>query len=264
MVVLTKLYGQTSNNFIQFIHIDSFCRENNIPFHSPYFRKYFEHYPALRSYGIDYPWVLMKLLTKTKLYKVLHFEEGDGKQIPTYQNAVLTKKRVFCKGWHFYSKDTVVKYRKHYQQLFKPDINEQELHSKYLKKENNETIIGVHIRRGDYKEWLDGQYYFEDDVYIDKIKQLLSCLNTPHKVIIFTNDDMLNKANYTQHFNVVFSENPVHIDHFLMSRCDYLLGPVSTFNMWASYIGETPLYHIGRADDVITLDQFKVCDGYWF
>ncbi|RBL93322.1 alpha-1,2-fucosyltransferase [Chitinophaga flava] len=262
MVVLTKLYGQTSNNFLQFIHLDSFCRENNIPFHSPYFRKYFDQYPALQSYGVNYSKVLMKFFIRTKLYKEFSFV--DDTQISAYKNAILTRKRLFCEGWYFSSKETVEKNRSLYQQLFTPNIDQQDFHNKYLKKENNETIIGVHIRRGDYKEFQGGEYYFEDDVYIDKIKQLLNNLNTPHKVIIFTNDDALNKANYTQHFNVLFSENPVHVDHFLMSRCDYLIGPVSSFSLWASYIGETPLFHIRTANDVVTLDKFKICDGNWF
>ncbi|MBC9911138.1 alpha-1,2-fucosyltransferase [Chitinophaga varians] len=262
MVVLTKLYGQTSNNFLQFIHLDSFCREHNIPFHSPYFRKYFKHYPALQEYGVNYSKVLMKFFIRTRLYKVLSF--ADIEQIPFYKDMLRRKKRLFCEGWYFESKETAFKNRKLYQRLFTPDIDQEPLQQQYLKKQNNETIIGVHIRRGDYKEFLNGQYYFEDDVYIDKIKQLLSGIDTPHKIIIFSNDEALNKANYTRHFNAVFSDNPVHIDHFLMSRCDYLIGPVSTFTMWASYIGETPLYHIRTAGDVVSPDKFKIFDENWF
>lgn len=36
------------------------------------------------------------------------------------------------------------------------------------------TIVGVHIRRGDYKEWLDGIYYYVDEDYYYVMKQLRS------------------------------------------------------------------------------------------
>jgi len=44
--------------------------------------------------------------------------------------------------------------------------------------------LGVHIRRGDYIKWENGNYFFDDEFYIDLIKQFL-LLFTNKKVNIF-------------------------------------------------------------------------------
>jgi len=42
-----------------------------------------------------------------------------------------------------------------------------------------------------------------------------------------------------------------------LSKCDYLLGPPSTFSMWASFIGDVPLRLIKGAEENIQMDQFS-------
>ncbi|WP_164714103.1 alpha-1,2-fucosyltransferase [Chitinophaga rhizosphaerae] len=136
---------------------------------------------------------------------------------------------------------------------------------KYLQAPDGEVRIAVHIRRGDYKEWLGGAYYFEDEVYIDKIQQLLTLLNRPAKIIIFTNETNLNLPVYKSAFgDVVVSGKSVAEDHYLMSQCDYILGPFSTFTLWASFIGETKFHHFFKKDETIELDRFRICRGNWW
>lgn len=61
--------------------------------------------------------------------------------------------------------------------------------------------------------------------------------------------------------NIKKSTNEWYIDHFLMSKCDYLIGPPSTFTMWASYIGKVKYYHIENDSGEIRLSDFKYCKG---
>ena len=60
--------------------------------------------------------------------------------------------------------------------------------------------------------------------------------------------------------SVSFSDRDARSDHYLMSRCDYIVGPPSTFSMWASYIGKAKYCHIRSGTDAITADSFTVCD----
>ena len=46
-------------------------------------------------------------------------------------------------------------------------------------------------------------------------------------------------------------------DVYALSQCDYILGPPSTFSMWASFIGDVPLRIVKYANENITLDQFS-------
>jgi len=75
--------------------------------------------------------------------------------------------------------------------------------------------------------------------------------------IIFSNEDVLIKKNEYIHI----SKNKWYIDHFLMSKCDYLIGPSSTFTLWASYIGKVKFYHISNDSGEINLNDFKYFRG---
>ena len=46
-------------------------------------------------------------------------------------------------------------------------------------------------------------------------------------------------------------------DLYALSICDYILGPPSTFSMWASFYGGVPLRFIKHSNDKIFLREFS-------
>ena len=53
-------------------------------------------------------------------------------------------------------------------------------------------------------------------------------------------------------------------DLFMLSECDYLIGPPSTFSLVAAMYRDIPLYRMDSADaDSMTADGFRLFD-YWF
>ena len=52
---------------------------------------------------------------------------------------------------------------------FLVNIDKKYLEKKYLQRDTDEQIISVHIRRGDYREFMGGKFFFEDDIYVKKI-----------------------------------------------------------------------------------------------
>ena len=222
-------------------------------------------YPNLtlvkKSIFVKFSIVLLRTLNRFRLIPMLTFD--DEAKTGYYHSIILKRKTLYCKGWLFRSYDTTLKYRSFYQKMFDPDIDKQFFQEKYLKRSHeDQIIIGVHIRRGDYKSYSGGIYYYDDITYIEKTKQLISVLNRDYKILIFSNDDDLNHEEYNQKLkNVIISKNSAIADHFLMSKCDYIIGPPSTFSLWASYIGESPYYHIKNTKDKITLSEFEICNG---
>lgn len=118
------------------------------------------------------------------------------------------------------------------------------------------TIIGVHIRRGDYRTAYGGKYWYEDDVYMSYMIQMQSLI--PNSIFyISSNENICDEL--LQNFPT--SEKPVNSaagDIYALSQCEYIIGPPSTFNCWASFIGRVPLYTIFEPTKKITLDSFKV------
>jgi hypothetical protein len=126
-----------------------------------------------------------------------------------------------------------------------------------LLRNDYDKIVAVHIRRGDYKTFLDGRYYFEDDIYLDKMKQINNILS-PSKVVfaIFSNEKIdLNNFNG---INVSFNNDNSPIgDMWGISLCDYIIGPLSTFSMWASFWKKVPLLFVQKNTEIKSMDIFS-------
>lgn len=108
-------------------------------------------------------------------------------------------------------------------------------------KKDGETLVGVHVRRGDYKDFEGGRYYYEDDVY--------EC----NKNAVRTE---LENKGYKVRF-LMFPRGAAVEDQWMMAQCDYLMGPPSTFTMWASFMGKVPLGIIKDRNHTLVLSDFK-------
>lgn len=264
MIILSAPYGMTSNRFFQHINMQAFCLEHNIEFYNCFLSNEYKHYPFLAPTNArPLLSLLIKFLYKTRIYRLFSKDFNRAEEMPEYEKLVLSSKTCYCHGWLFKVSGLAVKYREHFQRVFDPAIDKQQYIKEFLEKTSDTQInIAVHIRRGDYKLWRNGQYYFDDKTYIDKMHQMEDKLSCRCRFIIFTNDIELDVDKYAEEFDdILVSKNPVFVDHFLMSKCDYIIGPPSTFSMWASYIGNSKYYHIKERDESIDLSKFKICDG---
>ena len=244
MVILTAPYGQASNRFFQHIHLDSFCRANGIYFYNHFLSEYYDVYPTLHQHCEK---MIGKLFLKA-FYR-LNWESvafTDEKKSKIYASEMIKRKLLFCNGLFFRSFETTEKSRKLYQKVFEPAIDREKLKHEWLTKlDEDEKIVAVHIRRGDYKTFQNGLFYYDDDVYIDKMNRMSALLNNHSRFIIFSNDHAMNRNLFTElPYKVDISYGSTVEDHYLMAHCDYIIGPPSTFSLWASYIGETLYYHI--------------------
>ena len=122
---------------------------------------------------------------------------------------------------------------------------------------NKEVIVvGIHIRRGDYDQFMNGIYYFDNDTYLHYMRQIqeesggkVCFLISSTETITFDDPNIL-------YFQIPQASNIE--DLYALSLCDYILGPPSTFSMWASFYGKTPLRIVAHKDEPITLNEFKI------
>ncbi len=52
-------------------------------------------------------------------------------------------------------------------------------------------------------------------------------------------------------------------DMYSLAGCHYLLGPPSTFTLWASFYGEVPRYSLARPPRSLSWDEFRICRDRW-
>ncbi len=100
---------------------------------------------------------------------------------------------------------------------------------------------------------MDGKYFYEIDEYV-KLMQAAERLFPFGKVcfLICSNADL--RAEDFADFNFTFGTNHFVEDMYSFARCDYLIGPPSTYTMWASYYGKVPLYMIEDVNAPIEFD----------
>ncbi len=120
-----------------------------------------------------------------------------------------------------------------------------------------DNIIAVHIRRGDYKEFLDGKYYFEDDVYLKKMMEVEKLLSPATVCFAIFSNENINLKNF-EGINISFKNTNTAIgDMWGISLCNYIMGPLSTFSMWASFLKNVPLLFLNKETAIKSLSEFS-------
>lgn len=120
-------------------------------------------------------------------------------------------------------------------------------------------VVGVHIRRGDYKEWLDGIYYYTDEEYVcilRNIKEQFESRGQQVKFLLCSNEK-INLENYNSLERFTLSCSSGSHDLYALSKCDYIIGPPSSYSQWASFWGKVPVKFIKSAREIITLSDFS-------
>lgn len=130
---------------------------------------------------------------------------------------------------------------------------------KFLAQQDGFTLVGVHIRRGDYKEWLNGIYYYTDDEYICILKWIKEQFETKGSRVKFLlcSNEKTNIENYSDLGCLIVPDTSGARDLYALSKCDYIIGPPSSYSQWASFLGKVPVKFIMRANEEIDLSDFS-------
>ena len=125
--------------------------------------------------------------------------------------------------------------------------------SKLIKAHRNKPLLAVHIRHGDYTLHLGGQYYFPAGEYLRAADDIIKKFGD-HKLLVFS-DDEIDDTTFAGRDATVIRRNDV-IELAVMSGCDRIVGPPSSFNQWASFLGAVPLHSMN------TNSRAQVADSY--
>lgn len=129
----------------------------------------------------------------------------------------------------------------------------------FLSSQEKATIVGVHIRRGDYKEWLDGIYYFSDEAYSQAMRNLeKQLLGKGEKVkFLICSNEKINLHNFPELDCFIIPQSSPEKDLYALSKSDYIIGPPSSFSQWASFYGKVPVYYMMYENQELKLSDFS-------
>ena len=260
MIFITG-YGQMCNNMLQFGHFYAFARKNDIPIVGMRFcYKYLDFKISEEKGYTIFTYLFAKYGTKLKFIPKVEFnnpEEDQQEKISLLKN----KKMILADGWGFRDYELFLSYREEIKALFGFKEKITKPVNAYLTANTlGKKRIGIHVRRGDYAKWHGGKYLLSDQEYATLVADFIVKEKIGNAdIFIVTNDKNVDKAYFEQSLNQqihLLNGSPAE-DLYLLSCCDYIIGPPSTFSLMAAFYEDRDLYWIFDKNKSIQKSDFK-------
>ena len=283
MIIIAKKYGQFGNRLILFAYFIAFAIEHKVKIVNPAFDEYAENFQTIRNdIFCRYPpksllngnrlirillYFLIRLMTiiKPNFIKFLTIRGTENYDLNSKEFIKLAKnnKYLFVQGWAFRDNVNLNKHADIIRDYFKPNEKIQMNITELIDnaRQNCDVLIGVHVRHGDYKNWNDGKYFYELDEYA-KIMERIEILFQNKKVVFLVCSNVTQDVKTLSKFRFIFCNNHFVQDLYSLAKCDYIIGPPSTYTNWASFYGNVPLYKIISSDAIIKLEDFKIYPNF--
>jgi hypothetical protein len=97
-------------------------------------------------------------------------------------------------------------------------------------------VLGVHVRRGDYKAHSGGRFFFSHADYARLVSGLLNRIDRADAAVMVCSDEPVDLDAYAG-LNVFSGPGSAFDDLYALSMTDLIVGPPSTFSGWASFVG---------------------------
>lgn len=256
-MIFVRDKGRMCNNILQFGHVYAWAREHGrtavsmrFAYKYPFFRIRHTRWHCFATY------VFAKYAAKFGLLPVAGFHSANGN--PEAQRLLETRNTLVVEGWEVRFYDLFIKYKKEIINLFAFDpiiVNKV----RDIMGGTDAVRIGLHVRRGDYKTWQGGRYWYTDNQYAEVVRRfaesipdrrvdLFVCGNDPNLASIRSVIDPSIKV-------IIPHGNPAE-DLCMLSECDYIIGAPSTFSLVASMYNDRPLAWIMSPSEDLHFDKF--------
>ncbi len=260
---------------LQFGHVYAWAREHDRSVMSMRFSYKYRYFAISSSrYANAFLYVVVKYAAKLGLISEAKFQTEDCDS-DALERRMLRHRHIVVSGWFCRWYDLFLKYRSEICSLFA--MNEAITTSvrKRMAAAERATTggrvrLGVHIRRGDYKNFCDGQYYYDDATYAAYIAAFARMMSDKTvEVFLSTNDAAVSAETISA--LIPEPEVCVHLlggnaaeDLYMLSECDYLIGPPSTYSLVAAMYRDIPLCRMDQTNSgTMSSEDFKLFD-YWF
>ena len=250
--------GRLCNNILQYGHVYAWAREHGRSSMSMRFAYKYQYFHICHTPRHNFlAYIAAKYGSRWGLLPVATFNMADDYRLS--EERMLRHKHIVVEGWYARWYDLFLKYKDEIRQLFAFDRRVMLRPGRLLASVPGDSLrLGVHVRRGDYRTFHGGRFFYTDQQYVAVIQQFLK-LHKGRRVHVFVcgNDPSLDRDAYRRQLtNVEFPSGNPGEDLYLLSQCHYLIGPPSTFSLVAAMYRDVPLYWVKDADATLTTDSF--------
>jgi hypothetical protein len=287
--IIVRKVGKLANRIILFAHLIAAAQEHGFRVLNPAFDEYamyFEHfrhspwasYPtravrvpaalagSTRHLVYGFARVTMRLLTAVNVrnsfidfVRVDEVDEFYDLGSEQFLDLVASRHIIAIEGWGLRDNRSFRKHAHNVRPLFAParDIRQAVDATISRARRRGGILIGVHVRRGDYRTFQDGSFFYEWPEYRAIMEHIVALFPEQDVAFLICSDEDVRLDVF--HGMAVERGHGLHVaDLYSLAGCDYLVGPPSSFSLWASFYGRRPLYWMRKVSARPTLDDFAV------
>lgn len=282
MLVIGSPFGMLANRLWRLAHFTAFSLAHTVRVVDPWFEEYRHYFAVEHSFpaSVRLGGPLYRAITSTnqKLLRgpwvsgPLHHNWFATEEInmdePSFIEAAQNKFGI-CYGFRFRARNSFQLFAGEIRKAFAPDrkiVADVERHISQMRKSYPDAaVVGIHIRKGDYALWRGGAYLFSDEKYSEWCRLIKARFSEVGRDVVFMVCSNRPVDVHLFHgLHTVFNSGSEIFDLYSLARCDSIMGPPSTYTMWASFYGETPLFHCHQSSDAPTLADFcPLMDDYF-
>ncbi len=271
MIIIASKPGLLGNMIIMHASFLAFGWKNNVKIINPAFHRYNRYFEGSRQNSggaipYHFSYAAARFLDRLRIHNALL----SSRCIDWEQNVDLdlaAEKQnmkagiTLVQGWKFRANKALAENREKILQYFTPTLKYRTQIDEFVKTHFRSGVlnIGIHIRRGDYKRFEEGQYYYELAEYLQIMQHIAGIFSDRTIRFMITSNENVDPGFFRQNnLDVIFAPRHELLDMYLLTRCDLIAGPPSTYTMWASYYGQVPLCMIRKPGEKISPGDFKV------
>lgn len=284
-IVLANKPGRLGNRLIQAAHVLAFAREHSLPLVNVAMDEYASWFEGTRlDLLAGYPprflpvppprairrslfWSTYRLISVLRrvdrggrVAKIVHIDWDESCWLPRDLLPVVTRtqKFIFLQGWQFQDPDDLRRHGSYIRAYFRParphDQRIRETVGAVRRSLRTDVLVGVHIRHGDLRGTPD---FFSRSEYRLVMRAIEKAFE-PRSVGFLIVSDQAQPARDFESMRACLLTGTAVEDMYSLAQCDYIVGPRSTFSMWASFHGETPLYRLTDPHRPVRPEDFVV------
>lgn len=270
MIVIARSYGQLGNRLFLYAHFIAAAREYGVGLANPCFAEYAHLFPATsndlwcryprQSAGARPPSERSRKLVAKSVcfaarslstvgltrypFRVHRIKGEEICDLGGSEFADLTQggRDLLAIGWLFRSERLLEKHapavREHFQIASQHRDHVHRLIASL--RQRSDVIVGVHIRHGDYATFMNGQYFYTVEQYAEAMRSIASQLPGRQVAFLVCSNAEVARGDFGE-LDVHFGSGHIIEDMYAMAEADLLIGPPSTYTLWASFYGDVPL-----------------------
>lgn len=267
--IVDRTHGQLGNRCILMSSAYAWCLECGHDLYYPSFTRYADYFPRLANQWIISP--TRPSVSSASPRARAMFQDaftrafrgasrlglirgryrprlgGTSGDLPPTDMAVETGRgRYILFSWRFTNPAGLAKYRAQVRELLTPHSSALDHCARVLAAlPAGRMRIGVHVRHRDYRTFYGGLFFQTAEQYREHMVAAAARFATRRPLFVVFSDEPRSEREF-EGLDVVLAGGNLVEDLTLMSRMEMVIGPVSTFNAFAGYLGAIPVWHTGE------------------